>query len=550
MLATLETSGGLWVGDEPTGLAAGWEEAEKTQCVTKLRTSEPNNYKAKLGENSKEILSHTDWPESTKMLSRLMARLVERALEELLEHQYPRPLWYPWAPHNGRIHHSDTDFLEIFAESMSSSSLRDPFAQTDSEIPLLQAERKIIPQKLSVVFPVLELPTGITSEIFVHCLPDVPSATIHDTDVALKTPGLWASFAFRDEAWDEEERAIGDSNAATERLFKWLHRAGASPLDLNITYNRPSEFPFPETIRRLFDHASQWRRVHLEVPHTGLVISLEELSLTVNRIPNPHSGHITMFATAPKLRVVSLRFGPLSRLILQAQLTGFTAGLDSEDALQVLHLCPALINYHLTYPDGNETERVLSPSLTSFPTPLLYFKSLSIDDPFHVRLLQYLTLPKLTNLSLPFYASSIIPFLSRSSLNDLRRLHIHGIDSNPGAYKLLRAVLKVVPTMSDIELEEVFVDEVADTLGHLCASPAAPHLQSIRFRIQADEEIFTHPRSPDYDFVLSSLRVLEKNVLRSFHMSFDIPGFDYRIVPRPLLYYSRTKQPQFCVCRT
>ncbi|KAJ6550085.1 hypothetical protein B0H19DRAFT_1073971 [Mycena capillaripes] len=47
LVTKMETSGGLWVGDEPTGLAAGWEEAEKTQCMTKLRTSEPNNYKAK-----------------------------------------------------------------------------------------------------------------------------------------------------------------------------------------------------------------------------------------------------------------------------------------------------------------------------------------------------------------------------------------------------------------------------------------------------------------------------------------------------------------------
>ncbi|KAJ6564015.1 hypothetical protein B0H19DRAFT_1067618 [Mycena capillaripes] len=59
LVTKMETSGGLWVGDEPTGLAAGWEEAEKTQCMTKLRTSEPNNYKAKKKLPHQPHRSHT-----------------------------------------------------------------------------------------------------------------------------------------------------------------------------------------------------------------------------------------------------------------------------------------------------------------------------------------------------------------------------------------------------------------------------------------------------------------------------------------------------------
>ncbi|KAJ7445356.1 hypothetical protein B0H11DRAFT_1930585 [Mycena galericulata] len=37
--------GTLGVGDEPTGLAAGWEEAEKTQMMTNTTTCEPTSGK-------------------------------------------------------------------------------------------------------------------------------------------------------------------------------------------------------------------------------------------------------------------------------------------------------------------------------------------------------------------------------------------------------------------------------------------------------------------------------------------------------------------------
>ncbi|KAJ6534213.1 hypothetical protein B0H19DRAFT_847183, partial [Mycena capillaripes] len=87
--------------------------------------------------------------------------------------------------------------------------LRDRLSQLDSQIPLLQAERKSIRQQLSVVFyPVLELPPEVTSEIFVHCLPDIPlHPSVHAApllllkickkwrEIALRTPALWASFA-------------------------------------------------------------------------------------------------------------------------------------------------------------------------------------------------------------------------------------------------------------------------------------------------------------------------------------------------------------------
>jgi hypothetical protein len=87
--------------------------------------------------------------------------------------------------------------------------LRDRLAHLNSQIPLLEAERTTIHKTLSAVFySVLDLPSEVTSEIFLHCLPDAPSVPSSITapllllkicrrwrDIALKTPALWASFA-------------------------------------------------------------------------------------------------------------------------------------------------------------------------------------------------------------------------------------------------------------------------------------------------------------------------------------------------------------------
>ncbi|KAJ7909300.1 hypothetical protein B0H13DRAFT_1616632 [Mycena leptocephala] len=86
--------------------------------------------------------------------------------------------------------------------------LRDHLARLNSQIPL-EAEPTTIHKTLSAVFhPVLDLPGEVTSEIFLHCLPDTPSIPSSITapllllkickrwrDTALKTPVLWASFA-------------------------------------------------------------------------------------------------------------------------------------------------------------------------------------------------------------------------------------------------------------------------------------------------------------------------------------------------------------------
>ncbi|KAJ7806850.1 hypothetical protein B0H14DRAFT_1564484 [Mycena olivaceomarginata] len=104
-------------------------------------------------------------------------------------------------------------------------------------------------------------------------------------DIALRTPALWASFAVH----SGSGRAFG--SMGSDHLPKWLQRAGAAPLNLRLTYQGHGSSSFPDGFFQIFDHASQWRRVHLAVPFgcfsqprvqealRGTFTSLEELSL-------------------------------------------------------------------------------------------------------------------------------------------------------------------------------------------------------------------------------------------------------------------------------
>ncbi|KAF7335528.1 F-box domain-containing protein [Mycena venus] len=432
--------------------------------------------------------------------------------------------------------------------------LRDRLAHLNSQIPLLEAERKAIRKTLSAVFyPVLDLPSEVTSEIFLHCLPDAPSVPSSITapllllkicrrwrDVALKTPALWASFAVH----GGSGRTFG--SLGTDHLSRWLQRAGAALLNLSLVYRGRGSSSFPEAFFQIFGHASQWRRVHFVVPFgcfshprvqaalRGNVTSLEELSLDANAPGNTMDwryvsdiGPLTLFAKAPKLRMVSLISLPLSCVSLPwAQLTSLTAqSFDLEEALNVLDLCPILAYYRLGYPA--EAGRVSRRTFSLFPLPPLpHLKSLLLEYQPHDQLLRYLTLPNLTTLSLPPHTYDAYSFFSRLSPNGLRKLHLRQ-ETHPG--DILRDALEFSPALSDIELD-VCPSDVADIMHLISASPATSHLQSIRMDVKGDPESLYEYDSLNYTALLRALVILKKKALCSCHITFAIPdSFEFQV---------------------
>ncbi|KAJ6514278.1 hypothetical protein C8R47DRAFT_917917, partial [Mycena vitilis] len=114
--------------------------------------------------------------------------------------------------------------------------LRRQLSRLDTLIASLTAERqRLQAQSDPIVYPVLSLPTEITVEIFLRCLPTQPRLPCpsvspllltqichHWREIALDTPGLWQSLIFR------------DHRVSVELLRLWLARSATLPLNFSL----------------------------------------------------------------------------------------------------------------------------------------------------------------------------------------------------------------------------------------------------------------------------------------------------------------------------
>ncbi|KAF7354744.1 hypothetical protein MSAN_01388500 [Mycena sanguinolenta] len=148
-------------------------------------------------------------------------------------------------------------------------SLRNRLAELDAIIPVLQRERKLILRKLNALkYPVLKLPSEVTAEIFVFCLPPIRLSKYEDSchvvphsvadapllflrvcrawrDIALATPRLWASIRL----------PSGGRWRPFDSWLSWLARAGSCPLSLAL---RPPRQPLVDDFRRHIPTVESW----------------------------------------------------------------------------------------------------------------------------------------------------------------------------------------------------------------------------------------------------------------------------------------------------
>ncbi|KAJ7241496.1 hypothetical protein B0H12DRAFT_1133550 [Mycena haematopus] len=243
------------------------------------------------------------------------------------------------------------------------------------------------------VHPILSLPPELISLIFIHCLPPFAELRPYKAPLlltricgawralALRTPALWASVAFK---------LFYDSTATNpilhdlkfRKLAWWLAQGAAHPLRLNLHCHQPH----PAAVPLLVAHAARWADVDLFLhPSTLTAFSaavesgsgalelpcLRRLTLgcwplrfsrtadaddaDANAEENSNGALplITAFANAPRLTNVSLLKLPLSAVILPwAQLTNlFASCADVDDVARVLRLAPALQHLQLDFRD-------------------------------------------------------------------------------------------------------------------------------------------------------------------------------------------------------
>ncbi|KAJ7172899.1 hypothetical protein C8R43DRAFT_1058314 [Mycena crocata] len=161
------------------------------------------------------------------------------------------------------------------------ASLEQQIASLESQVALLHSAREQVLQDLAgVVYPVLEIPTEITSEIFLHCVlsheyhvgQNIAPLTLASVcrrwrAVALSTCRLWTQLNFGRQ-WTSSPHSNTGWNYCTptgvaNRLEYWVPRAAGIPIDLHIQLP-PSPSPESDNILRIVgQHTSRWRNLEL-----------------------------------------------------------------------------------------------------------------------------------------------------------------------------------------------------------------------------------------------------------------------------------------------
>ncbi|KAJ6544181.1 hypothetical protein B0H19DRAFT_1169848 [Mycena capillaripes] len=328
-------------------------------------------------------------------------------------------------------------------------SLRARLEDIDAQIAPLEAERKIIQKRLrSLTYPVLSLPFDVTSEIFVHCLPDMqnsePMFNFHQLPtplllsqicrawrhVAFKTPTIWTIFRISVNDWPK---------LGSRRLAEWVDRAGSSPLSF-ILFRRESFAPIPTSpaiLLPILALSRQWRDVDLRLPYMDFVTEefqsglrgrlpvLETLRITALADISTKTTTVTTFEQAPNLRTVFLeRLAPALILLPWKQLTHFRGErFYGMDCLHVLRLAVSLVECKFAGVDQDIEQ-------TALLSPHLGLKVLDLTgEAVCLDLLCVLTLPSLrqlrfTDIGTSQYHEEFVSFLSRSH-PPLQHLSLH-----------------------------------------------------------------------------------------------------------------------------
>ncbi|KAJ7633173.1 hypothetical protein FB45DRAFT_1148727 [Roridomyces roridus] len=275
--------------------------------------------------------------------------------------------------------------------------LRDP----DSGDSLVLERQNLRQDLADYKYPVLTLPTEITSEIFIRFVPwhsrlvdyNSPAFLLqicrHWRDVALTTPALWSSFWLC--IYDEPVQI------QLRKLQTWLQRSKDYPLSFHIqcVYG-PRHQAMDPIIDAVVSHASRWQHVNIFLP------SIEKFGRLVGPMPLLRSAcvdvedwgrgkeatvAVALFTEAPNLKHAFLHvlFEP-SRLALPwSQLTTLTAEfLFPAQAIEILCNAKLLQYCSMTIRlSGHSYTAEHSSAVPSFPPlPLRTLRLLAdSDDP-------------------------------------------------------------------------------------------------------------------------------------------------------------------------
>ncbi|KAJ7641233.1 hypothetical protein FB45DRAFT_353923 [Roridomyces roridus] len=260
-------------------------------------------------------------------------------------------------------------------------------AQLATQLPLtgsIRLERVALHQALTnYKYPVLSLPSEITSEIFVQFLPSYPERTSFGGpsspalllqvyrqwhDVALATPELWSTFKL--------QMGWRDTPAKSARrqclLVEWLERSKNCLLSVELAC---STIELPVVAAALFDalvrHSERWQDMTLSLPYqhlhriAGSFPMIRDLDLDVSWAWGSDGTQVSPLRNfalqTPNLRKLGLKpepnFNTFKGILPWSQITVFSGYLEEHDAAHVLRSAGALGECSLTVMAGDRRHR-------------------------------------------------------------------------------------------------------------------------------------------------------------------------------------------------
>ncbi|KAJ7641172.1 hypothetical protein FB45DRAFT_738787 [Roridomyces roridus] len=258
-------------------------------------------------------------------------------------------------------------------------------------------------------YPVLSLPSEITSQIFVQFLPSYPERTSFIglsspalllqvcrqwRDVALATPELWSTFEVK-----MRYRDTPAVHARNQRLLvEWLERSKDCPLSVELFCWSGSSVALVEAalIDALVRHSKRWQDMRLSLPYkhlhrmAGSFPILRDLHLGAQGAWSSDGTKLSpppnFTLQTPNLRKLHLDhpgddFDTFKNAFSWSQITVFIGYLYERDAAQVLLSAPALeecsmiVDLAKDSEGGRRISKKVSPPIIP---PLHHLKSLAL----------------------------------------------------------------------------------------------------------------------------------------------------------------------------
>ncbi|KAJ7208356.1 hypothetical protein GGX14DRAFT_634097 [Mycena pura] len=325
----------------------------------------------------------------------------------------------------------------------------------EGHLAALEEKRRSILHCLDgVVYPILTLPTEITSKIFMQCLPDhgrVRPSPRRAPLVLTRICGQWRAIALSTgELWSSLDVDIGVLWPGRDDLLRsWFPRAKDYPLSLTIRRSKYGQTYTGSLSAHVAAIIPKLRRLEAKVSDgqfRNLVPLGTSLPLLRSFAATLSSENLqNILHSAPNLRELRARlpapnFHVASKSLLSLDIAEEIYSIDA--FLGILENCPLLSHLKISVRVDRDHNK---------PTPITYpyLRSLTFTQTYGERALDFVTLPNLTHLGGIYDMTPDIfqPFLSRSSCV----IKYFACSSHP-APEYMEPALRMFPWLETLQL--------------------------------------------------------------------------------------------------